>query len=177
MLYDGDTFIRHDREFTVTFPRDDDHGAPWKEDDGHGIISQWTTRAKRPGERVLAVDHDQKMFYDFAATLKVALRDGWGVEGGMESTETKRQYAVRAVDADYEFCRGWAADEWQYVGVVVRCEDEEESIWGIESVSDDYLTETAHELADEIHSRLTDREEDAELADRHARSTEYGCTL
>ena len=37
-------------------------GAPWEEHDGHGPVSEWTRRAKRPGEIVLVKDGDAARF-------------------------------------------------------------------------------------------------------------------
>lgn len=63
---------------TVVWYRDYDLGPPWKEHDGHGIVSEWTTRDKRPGERVLVSDRSSHRFYDFEETVKIAKRDKWG---------------------------------------------------------------------------------------------------
>lgn len=57
---------------------DQDMGAPWEEHDGHGPVSEWTTRDKLPGERVLATDRNHRRYYDFAEACKIARRDGWG---------------------------------------------------------------------------------------------------
>jgi hypothetical protein len=154
VLFDGDTFEHKGRTFRVEFPFDEFGRVPWEDCDGHGIVSDWTTRDKKPGERVLATDRSLRRYYDYAETIKIALRDGWDAEP--IKTGTKRQQAERAVNADFEYLRRWCNDAWQYVGVIVKHEDsgESESIWGIESDSTDYLAETAHELADEICFRL-----------------------
>lgn len=137
----------------------EDQEPPWKHSDGHGEVSDWTTRDKAPGERVLSSDGENKRYYDFAGTIKLAHKDGWGVK----STEgkTKGQIAAEAVEADFEYLRRWCVDDWTYIGVVVTLLDiqgnetrERESIWGIESDSDDYLTDTAYELAGEISHRV-----------------------
>jgi hypothetical protein len=66
----------------VLVERDGDMGAPWKEDDGHGPVSDWRSmESKAPGERVLHQDRSQARFYDFAAAVKIAKRDGWGYKG------------------------------------------------------------------------------------------------
>jgi hypothetical protein len=59
---------------------DADMGPPWEEHDGHGPVSNWTDRAKRPGERVLVSDERgrQHRYYDFQKAVKMASRDGWG---------------------------------------------------------------------------------------------------
>jgi hypothetical protein len=130
---------------------DDTIGAPWEEHDGHGVVSEWTTRDKRPGEMVLASDGRTRRFYDFAESAKIARREGWGVP---REDETPRERARRAALADYRWLRGWCNDEWQWVGVVVTLEtpddtSRESSLWGLES-SGNYWREVAAELANEL---------------------------
>jgi hypothetical protein len=78
------------------------------------------------------------------------------VYAAYRATMTPRQYAAAAARADYENLRQWCADQWQYIGVIVRragdcqCCGKSESLWGIESNAGDYIEETAHELADEM---------------------------
>ena len=52
----GDTTTaEHDGwTFAAEVHRDDSFGAPWLEHDGHGEVTDWTTRDKAPGELVLA---------------------------------------------------------------------------------------------------------------------------
>lgn len=167
-LYDGDTFTLRGYTFRFKTERDEFMGAPWEEHDGHGPVSAWTTREKGPGERVLAAArHGRRRYYDFAEAVRIARRDGWGppVPG-----ESKRQQAARAVEEDFEYCRSWAADEWEWLGVVVTLEgegrDERESRWGIESLSDPaYFVEVAYELAGEILSRVEVDEPDVQVSE------------
>ena len=169
MLYDNDTFQRGGREFTFRTEFDDTHGAPWVEEDGHGVVSDWTRREKAPGERVLICDRSSKRYYDIAATTKIARRDGWGLcdadkaklAARLGRTPTRGDIVAEAVDRDYDHLRRWCADLWQYVGVIVAHEEtgEYESLWGIESEDADYLEMTAFELADQINAHL-----DAKLA-------------
>jgi hypothetical protein len=79
-FYPGETFeFEHeDVAYVATIEHDDMHGAPWEEEDGHGDVSEWTTRDKLPGELVLDEDGRHKRFYDFAGACKIARRDGWG---------------------------------------------------------------------------------------------------
>lgn len=190
--------------YVATIESDDTHGAPWKEEDGHGDVSEWTTRDKLPGELVLSEDGRSKRFYDFAGACKIARRDGWGflpepvrVErragGGFtgaalptyrsgafsivsdcpnlayselyrmhRETMTPRAYAAGAAMADYDRLRRWCADQWCYIGVVVRragdceCCGETESLWGIESDAGEYVREVATELAEQLAERLSD---------------------
>lgn len=156
MLYDGDTFEHRGLTFRVEFPHDEWHGAPWEECDGHGPVSDWTSRAKRPGELILATDRHAYRYYDFQAAVALAKSDGWNAKPYDVPGETRGQRAAKAAVADFEFLRRWCNDDWCYVGVVVTLLDAEgedvdgRSIWGIDSGSRDYLTDTAHELADEL---------------------------
>lgn len=150
-----DTIEHQGFMFKVELVPDSDHGAPWDEEDGHGVISAWTTRDKKPGERVLNADRSSKRYYDFAATIEIAKRDGWDAKpyGG-----TKGEKAARAVEADFQRMRAWCNDQWCYVGIVVTLVNDEgedmgepsQSLWGIESDCSDYHKEVARELAEEI---------------------------
>lgn len=71
-------FTHNCRVYTMMIERDDYHGAPWEEEDGHGPVTGWETRDKHPGELVLNEDGAAKQFYDFAAACRLARRDGWG---------------------------------------------------------------------------------------------------
>lgn len=156
-IFDGDTFEHKGRRFIAKYERDEFMGEPWKEHDGHGIVSEWTSRPKAPGERVLNEDRTSKRYYNVRETLAIARRDGWGVEGGRLPGESERAYAARAVEADFRFLRAWCRDEWEWIGVTVRLADDPsitESLSGIESCSGAYLDEVARELADEILSRV-----------------------
>jgi hypothetical protein len=42
--------------FSVEVQNDGDPREPWKESDGHGVVSEWTRRDKAPGERVMCED-------------------------------------------------------------------------------------------------------------------------
>ena len=164
MLYDNDKFERGGRTFTFRTEFDDSHGAPWEEDDGHGVVSEWTTRDKAPGERVLHADRSSKRYYDIAATMQIARKDGWGLcdadkaklAAKLGRAPTRGDIVAEAVDRDYEHMRRWCADLWQWIGVIVEHAEtgESESLWGIESESGDYLETVAHELADDINTRL-----------------------
>ena len=70
--FDGDKVLRGGRTFKIIIERDEWYGAPWEECDGHGPVSEWTTRDKAPGERVLYADRRSKQFYDFATAVEWA---------------------------------------------------------------------------------------------------------
>lgn len=79
-LYIGasECFTYEGQSFRVTVEHDADHDAPWDNEDGHGPVSEWTTRDKAPGELVLCEDGRSKRYYDFAEACRIARRDGWG---------------------------------------------------------------------------------------------------
>lgn len=158
--YDGDTFERGGHTFKVDHPYDDSSDAPWERCDGHGPVSDWTRRDKRPGERILCTEGTSRRYYDWQAACKLARADGWNAEPYDAPNRIER-----AVTADFKFLQDWCEDRWQYVGVVVTLLDADggktraqESLWGIESIAYDYLAETAHELADQILAELEERE-------------------
>lgn len=153
--------------FRIHIVDDSDHGAPWKECDGHGVVSDWVTRDKKPGERVLHTDGRSKRFYDVQASMVIAKRDGWGV-GAARKEQCERilgrpltvaETAMEAVAADFEHLRRWCTDQWRYVGVCVEQIDEDDqpltdkydhACWGMESDDDEGLKQAANEYIDEI---------------------------
>lgn len=160
MLNDGDTFEHNGNTFKVSIRYDDDGGLPWENAEGHGTVSDWTKRAKRPGEWILASDRGFHRYYDFQDAMQTAKRDGWDAEP--YGTGTKGEKALRAVKADFEYLRRFCNDQWHYVGVLVQIVDdfgdpidgERESVWGIESDAYAYIEETARDLAEELAARL-----------------------
>lgn len=144
---DGDLFPRNGRTYRVNIEPDEGHGAPWDECDGHGPVSEWTTRDKRPGEWLLRSDRGHKRYYDAQEAMRIALRDGWGLSDAAKAELvqrlarprvlrravetvtipgrdpakplTKREIAAEAVRRDFEYLRRWCNDQWSYVGVIV----------------------------------------------------------
>lgn len=158
--------------FAVAIEHDCDYGAPWDEEYGHGVISDWERRerttdgyVKAPHERILCDDRGHVRVYDMRATMRKARAEGWGLCPDDLARLAKRlgrdprkgDILAAAVDQDFERMRGWCNDLWHYVGVVVTLQDVDgndthvsESLWGIESDSDDYLESVAKDLAAEI---------------------------
>lgn len=85
-------------------------GAPWKKHCGHGLVSDWITRAKRPGERVLTHDRGSYRYYDIQAATKIAKWEGWNAEPFTPCSDCER--AARAVEADFQNLRKWCMNEW-----------------------------------------------------------------
>ncbi len=166
----------------INVERDDDMQAPWIEHDGHGIVSDSKRHAfgmgskppKKAGERVLAWQDGYFRTYDIAATMKKAKAEGWGL--GKEETAalaaklgrapTAGEILAASVEYDFEFCRGWVTDEWQWIGVTVTLEDKDgnalgkDALWGTESCGDHWQDEAAsmvNNLAESHAKELAER--------------------
>lgn len=186
-LCNGDTFEYRGRTFKYHADPDEFMSAPWDEHDGHGVISEWTTREKSPGERILCEDHRSKRYYDVQATMVRARTDGWGcphteahevngVRFVFPGHTTPGKVASCAVEEDYRRMRGWCAGDWCWVSVRVELveydddddevtTDEGDSLSGIESDDDSYLVSVAYELADQIMSRVEVDEPEVQLSE------------
>ena len=143
---------------TATIHSDEGLRLPWEEEDGHGPVTEWTRRAKRPGELVLTDSGPRlRRLYDFQEACKIARRDGWGVAGGRQDGESARAYAARAALADYDRLRRYCNGHWEYVGVAVSVTYQGHdltgaygaALWGIESDAGAYLLEVANDLIPE----------------------------
>lgn len=139
--------------FTVCarIERDETFGAPWEEHDGHGEVSDWTTRPKLAGEFVLSQEGftgGTRRYYDFAGACRTARADGWGTADGQQPEESARQYAARAALEDFERLKAWCNDWWCWAGVVLTVSREDvelggASLWGIESDAGAYFGDVA----------------------------------
>ena len=170
MIGHGDVIRRNGRTFVVSIVPDSDMGPPWENEDGHGPVSDWTRRAKAPGELILCSDRGSHRYYDFADAIRIAKRDGWGSSPYALESETKGQKAARAAMADFERLKAWCDDGWHYVGVclfelphdgVERSAQhvadaapfgilDHRALWGIESDSPEYHSQVALELVSEF---------------------------
>lgn len=112
---DWETITVRGRDFAVMAERDDAMGEPWVEHDGHGIVSGWTSRDKRAGERVLSQYRGSFRYYDVAATMRKARAERWG----SNLTGSARERAAKAVEADFDYCQRWARDDWYWAAIVV----------------------------------------------------------
>jgi hypothetical protein len=150
--YRTDTIEKHGKTYRIEWFFDADHGAPWQECDGHGFVTEFERRSKRPGELILCDSRGSKRFYDFQASIERAKAEGWNT--APYDWPTKGAQAHAAVMADYEYLRRWCNDQWHYCGIVVTLMDDDEetdisdSLWGIEDDgdSDGYHTEVIDEL-------------------------------
>lgn len=156
--YETRDIERNGKTYRVEFTVDCDMGAPWEEHDGHGVVSDWENRDKKPGEVIIASCHGCRRFYDVAATTHIAKRDGWGVSDADTSNMTKAQIVALAVQRDLERMRGWCNDNWHWCGVSVfpltadgdELRSKTESLWGIESDAGEYFYEIISELISQI---------------------------
>ena len=160
-----ETIERDGYTFRVEHEYDHDAGAPWEREEGHGPVRHVRANHtghhdKRPGELVLNGEFLRGgHVYVFDDACRNALADDWGSYGWQGAGEgmTRRQFAAEQARADYERLRAWCKDEWYYLGVIVtlldiegNATDAQASLWGIESDSEDYLKETAQELAGNV---------------------------
>jgi hypothetical protein len=145
--YKTETLTQHGKTYRIEWVYDECHGAPWEESDGHGIVSDWVSRDKKPGELVLNSDRGLSRFYDYAATIEKAKAEGWGISD--PEGKTKAQIAAEAVMQDFKYLHKWCNDEWHYCGIVVTVLDDDgeetdnsASLWGIED--DGYCSRGYH---------------------------------
>lgn len=156
-------------EVSMEFDSESESEAPWDSECGHGVVSDWTARDKRPGERVLCRERGRCRFYDVQATIAIAREDGWGIDPERKAKWeafqgrplTAGQIAAAAVEHDFQWLRGWANNEWHYMGVIVTVLDIEgkpthlsESVWGIESNDDQHLADIIAELKAELERQV-----------------------
>lgn len=146
---DTQTYKGH--TFKVAYYFDDIMGAPWEESDGHGIISGWERRDKRPGERILAEDGRAKLFYDVQATMRKAKKEEWNTAPCQ--WRTKGEQAAAAVEKDFQRMQAWARGDWHWVIVEVALLDKDgketlhaDSLGGVES---DYVENILDALFEE----------------------------
>lgn len=144
--------------FKVEIMPDYNLDPPWKMNDCHGPVSEWTYRDKKPGELILAEDRGVKLYYDYEEACRIALQDGWDSPPYNDGSETPHQQAAKAARADYEYLRRWCDNEWHYVIVKVTLLDEngeETEVFdslGLENSDEDYLNEEIRRMADDLAS-------------------------
>ena len=166
-MSDTTTLQHRGLTFLVRTEPDLDAGPPWENCDGHGRVTGWEPldAGLDPARyRLLSEDRHAARYYDFTESLRIALRDKWGVSDEeyaklkAERTDggepTPEQITYRAVVRDYEYLRAWCQDEWEYIGVIVELRGAEgltpsQSLWGIESNDTAYIQEVAQQLADQ----------------------------
>lgn len=120
------------KDYVVEIMQDDYQPKPWQEFDGHGEVSDWTSRDKTPGELILATHKGQKLYYDFQATTKRAKLEGWSVTTSENLTFKQRVRA--AVLADFEHLQKFCDGRWYfaYLSVTDPRTGDTEALGGIE---------------------------------------------
>lgn len=170
------THIIDGYEVQITVRQDPHMGEPWKEHDGHGVVSEWVKRDKRPGELVLNKDRGMCRFYDYAATLPIARRDGWGLDepqltalaNRIGRKPSKREAAAESVRLDFEHLRAWCNDEWQWQGFttkIITPDGEEldgDSVWGYDG--EEYMLTEAVDMARHFIAQHMETNRETELA-------------
>lgn len=91
VLLESFDFTHNGVQFVAEVFHDDTADAPWDREDGHGPVTDWTTRDKAPGELILASDGRRRRYYDFAEACRIARRDGWGFLPGRLQVDPLRQ--------------------------------------------------------------------------------------
>ena len=169
-VYKTDTIEQHGRTYQIEWVLDDDVvGEPWDKEDGHGDVSEWTTRDRFPGEMVLIEDQGEHRFYDFQGAVKRARKEGWNTSP--YEFETPGEQAQAAVMANFEWLRKWCVGEWWYCGIIVTtylddcecCGEPQQvsaSLWGIEDddgiCSGEYHSTVIQDLIGEVEHQLNE---------------------
>lgn len=167
-----------DNTYTISIEPDYAADYPWENSDGHGIVRKSNRphrdgqSDKKPSERPLnsASRNEYQFYYDVAASLKVANRDGWNAKPYDAPNK-----AQRAVDADFERLRAYLANDWGYVVVTVSLDgtDKTESCSMVES---DYTEEVARDLAYNIEAEIESEIHSAHVSNRFRDSVNLGVT-
>lgn len=150
--------------FQVSTHHDDDHGPPWEDDDGRGIVTDWLYYPDDPNLRKLGREQRDgtARYFDIAATRAKAAADGWGLNdeerAQLPPDATADQILDAVVEGEFRFLDGWCSDDWEYIGVVVTepITGASAALWGIESCAGAYLQEVAREQADAVIAELAD---------------------
>ena len=145
--------------FTIEVDYDEFEEPPWSRYDGHGPVSDWTTRNKKPSEVVLWTVGGSNLYYDFSRAMKKAKEERW--DAAPYGQGTKGERAERAVRAYIKYLRDYIDNVWVYVtlSVTLKGSGYTTSLGGVEydySENGHWMTEV-HLMADElIANKLAD---------------------
>lgn len=175
MKINSHTFEYKGHTITIDIHYDEYNGAPWEEHDGHGSVSEWRRHDagmersdKAPGELVLVQDGRSARFYDFAGAMQIAKRDGWGIDEKRKAELARKlgrpptagEIRHAAVMQDFEYLRGWANNEWHWLGYTstITSPDGEiidsDSCWGYDD-HEYMITEASGNLRAEVERMIT----------------------
>lgn len=160
-LFDGDTFTREGITFRVKMDHDYDMGPPWEEGDDSDLVSDWTTRPKAPGERVLNRDRGSYRYYNFAEAVKRYTEQGrdpyakgWRSDLGEDAT--LGQVAARIAELNFIHYDHWCRDLWQWMVLSVEMLTKDggtvgsEHLGGVSSEDHATITEEAWDMAGQL---------------------------
>lgn len=180
--FDTETLNVQGIEVQVEYFYDSDMDPPWENDDGRGKVRKTVKRHrdgesdKRPGERPLNQPsrHEYQFYYDWQEATQRARKDGWNTEPYDAPNRVQR-----AVQSDFDFIRLFLADDWEYVGVVVKILDDagdtlvEDSCRGFETYKG-YHKESAKEMAEAlVKGYLKQQEEELAAQIKEATEVQY----
>jgi hypothetical protein len=149
---------------TITFDYDEFCEPPWESSDCHGPVRKSNNAHneyrsdKKPGERPLnsASRNEYQYYYDWQEAMKMAKRDNWNT-----APYDAPNKALRAVQQDFDYLRGWVNNKWHYVFVTVEYEDQTESIGGVETYND-YHIEYGNEMLADLIARVEKEKQNRE---------------
>lgn len=155
--------------FKIEVNTDYDMQAPWDEEDGHGEVSGWASRSKRPGERILNTKGNKKIFYDFQGAILIALKDCWGISDAQHFAlvqelgrePTKREVAVVAATSDFEYLRRWCNGRWRWEHVYVQLREDDsfsDYLGGLCSDDVEYIDSVISEMIEELTKQYREAE-------------------
>jgi hypothetical protein len=139
---------------------DEVSGPPWDHQDGHGVVSKWERRNKRPGELVLAGGrHSERIFYDLEETTSIAKRDGWGLSDEHKKAladrlghdPTSAEIVAESVQRNFRYLRGWVNGDWFFQGYTTQitapdgAKSDGDSCWGFDD--EEYMLSEAESQA------------------------------
>jgi len=159
--------------FDVTIEQDCDTQAPWIEFEVHWVVTSKGRRDKKPSELKLGNDR----YYDFKLSMQKAMRESWSISEDLKlqlefkkgGKLTKREIAHHAVMQDYQYLSDWCNDRWTFAGIIVKCGENEMSLWGVEYKyfvdveQQSYLMSTIHDLIDELVYTVTKEQQEIEF--------------
>lgn len=175
MTYDTEQITTpNGNNFKIEIEHDACRGAPWEECDGHGAVSEWTTRDKKPGELILRSDRRYKLYYDFQGAVKTAKLERWGCDS-LTGNETAGEKAFKSVISDFNYLKAWCGNEWFYACLHVvmldsdgnKLDGYDDYMGGVEYGISDYWQTVAQEMASEIERRFREDQSAALTTELH----------
>jgi hypothetical protein len=196
--YHTETRAIDGKDYRVEWEYDEHNGAPEVESDGYGVVADMDYdpaeylddydyevngepdmeevirhQMMRPLQRYVRYMHARK-YYDVWETMKRAKKDGWrDLKFELENPDaTEEQKLMGAVDADYDYLRGWYEDDWHWCCITVIALDKEgddtgheESLCGICSDDKEHHEEVIRDLTQQIeyHVKIEATKDQMEL--------------